>query len=198
MVANKLGRAALVAAMASSLLPIFAASGSASSGEVIKIRDNCDPTTFNAAIGPDTCVREGNNGQRVTFDRFIDRLFAGNAAAILESRNHLGWRFSPDETEVEVGDSLAVVNLGGEFHTFTDVTSTGFVGGCVPPLNAAFGLSPGPQCDDLNNIPGPDVFETSGIPAGATMTVTLSTPGTFLFECFIHPWMRTEITVEAD
>jgi len=190
MFANKLGRAALVAAMASSLLPIFAASGSASSGEVIKIRDNCDPATFNAVIGPDTCVREGNNGQRVTFDRFIERLFAGNAAAILESRNHLGWRFSPDETEVEVGDSLAVMNLGGEFHTFTDVTSTGFVGGCLPELNAAFGFSVPAQC--------PGALATTGIPAGATMTVTLSTPGTFLFECLIHPWMRTEITVEAD
>jgi len=32
----------------------------------INVRDYCDPTTFNAAIGPGTCVRDTTNGS-ITF-----------------------------------------------------------------------------------------------------------------------------------
>ena len=33
----------------------------------IHVRDYCDPTSFNAAVGPGTCVRDTSNGTHVTY-----------------------------------------------------------------------------------------------------------------------------------
>jgi len=189
------------------LLAVFAlaTSGNASSNErVIKVRDNCDPVTFNLpppdGPGPDICFRDPDTseGNRVTFPRFIGDLFAADPSDILQARDHLGWRFGPDETGLRSGETLLAQNEGGEFHTFTEVT--GFTGGCIPPLNAPFGLTPGPQCADGNTNGVPDTFETDGVaPAGFPGDMKLVaglSAGTHLFQCFIHPWMRTVVDVE--
>jgi plastocyanin len=42
------------------------------------------------------------------------------------------------------------------------------------------------------------VFATTGVPAGGTSTVPTLSQGTHLFECMIHPWMRTTVVVRAD
>ena len=39
----------------------------------VKMQDNCDPATFNAAIGPGTCVIHGNH-PTVTFADFLAKL----------------------------------------------------------------------------------------------------------------------------
>ena len=35
------------------------------------------------------------------------------------------------------------------------------------------------------------MLATTGLNPGDSLTVTVSTPGTHLFQCMIHPWMRS-------
>jgi plastocyanin len=99
---------------------------------------------------------------------------------------HPAWRFAPSHLDVAAGASIAAFNQGGGFHTFTEVAVFG--GGCVPELNAFFGLSPVPEYA----VPG--IFGSTGAVPGGVETPALGA-GEHLFMCLIHPWMRT--TVEA-
>jgi hypothetical protein len=91
---------------------------------------------------------------------------------------------------------------GGEFHTFTKVAKFG--PGCVDVLNVLIFGTPdlGPECFPLVDTPDgpvPTPFITDGIPTdGSTVQVPAAklTRGTNLFECLIHPWMQTKVTVE--
>ena len=62
-------------------------------------------------------------------------------------------------------------------------------GGCVPPLNAALGLTPVPECA----IPG--ILASTGAGPGGSVTTGSLAAGTYRFMCLIHPWMRTTVTV---
>jgi plastocyanin len=151
--------------------------------KVVKLRDNCDPATFNAAIGDGTCVAHGTR-RTVTFAQFLAKL---NPADF----GHPKWENDPDELDLHTGDSIKAVVRGGEFHTFTEVTEFG--AGCVPPINAALGLTNPPsdaQCGEY--------FATSGVPVGGSLTIDGLSPGPHLFMCVIHPWMRTTVDVEND
>jgi len=169
-----------------------AASGSGSGSDRITIRDDCEPTSFNAALGPGVCVRDGGT----TFEEFLEELDTLGEAP--------KWRFNPDETHIDQGEKLMVVNRGGEFHTFTRVQEFG--PGCVPLINAALGLTADPidECagvefpEDLPVVPPP--FVTSGVPSGGMLMVPASNlkPGLNLFECVIHPWMRSVVEVRVD
>ena len=157
--------------------------GLASDMQVLELRDDCDPASFNAVLGPGACVGSGTT----TFSEFI--------AELQEDKVASDWVFDPDQVTVHAGDSLAIRNTGGETHTFTKVTSFG--GGLVPPLNELSGnLVPAVPA------PGVNIFATF-VPAGGATTVS-SGPGGVLtlgqnkFECFIHPWMRAVVTVETD
>jgi len=88
--------------------------------KTIIMRDACDPTTFNAAVGPGTCV-SGNHGNTL-FSDFIGELQSDHIAG--------GWRFNPllNATEghfslarldLQDGDQTTIENKGGEEHTFT-------------------------------------------------------------------------------
>jgi plastocyanin len=160
------------------LLGLVLASGSSaeSSSRQVVIRDDCDPATFNAVIGPGACVKEGST----TFSEFVAQLLAqGRAPA---------WRFAPDHLKLAAGGTVKARNVGGEEHTFTEVASFG--GGCIGFLNGLLGLSPVPECAGF-----PDgLFGATLVPAGDSFTVTLA-PGIHRFECLIHPWMRTTIDV---
>src|SRR5215213_7627199 len=141
-----------------------AASGSGSGAQRITVRDDCEVASFNAAVGPGTCVGDGDT----TFDQFV-----GEVLALGEAPK---WRFNPDDTHVDKGQALEVVNRGGEFHTFTKVDAFG--PGCVPEINVLLGFDPGElplQCADI-----PALFDTSGVPAGGTRTVSTAdlAPGT--------------------
>lgn len=139
---------------------------------MVIIRDNCDGPTFNAAIGPGTCVRNGG----MTFEAFFARLDNGGAAS---------WRFSPRWASVKAGGTVLAVNRGGETHSFTEVAAFG--GGCVPPINAAMGLTPVAECDD-------PASGATFIPAGGTLRTGALSAGTHRFQCLIHPWQRSTIT----
>jgi len=137
----------------------------------VNMMDACDPATFNAVVGPGTCSRSGG----MTFQLFIDALtrlgFVG------------AWHFSPNSTNVRVGQTFVAVNRGGEVHTFTEVEQFG--GGIVDNLNQlAHVPTVAPECASLD----PDDF----VAPGAEYSETIDHSGTVKFQCCIHPWMRLE------
>lgn len=149
---------------------------------VVKVQDDCDPVTFNAALGDGTCIGDG--------DTTLDSLFG----QLVEKQDAPKWRFSREKAGVKAGRAVHVHNEGGEFHTFTEVANFG--GGCVPPLNGPLGLSPVTECEP-EAAPGvPLAFVTTGVPAGGGLNVGPLSKGVHKFECLIHPWMRSTITVK--
>jgi hypothetical protein len=154
----------------------------------ISNRDLCDPTTFNAAVGPGACVRDDNvsvNGSQK---------FAGFLAELGQEKSAGAWRINPDRVHTEEGVNLTLVNRGGETHTFTRVAEFG--GGFIAALNAASGnpvprqecakvLAGGvlaPQPESPNNI----FLEHGEIQAGPRIVEGEEAK----FQCCIHPWMR--------
>jgi hypothetical protein len=138
----------------------------------IEILDACDPTSFNAAVGAGTCTRSGG----ITFDRFIAQLTLHQKID--------AWRFAPSVVEGRVGQTLLAINRGGEVHTFTEVEEFG--GGIVPSLNQLSGNPVvAPECLALEA----DDF----IAPGGSDSDDAVEDGTELYQCCIHPWMRTTV-----
>jgi plastocyanin len=171
-------RLATAAGIVAVLVLVPAAGASAASAtRQVQALDDCDPTTFNAAIGPGTCVGDGST----TFSEFIAQLLAqGRAPA---------WRFAPGQLGLDAGGTLQAHNRGGEDHTFTQVANFG--GGCIQALNSLLGLTPVPECA---GFPG-GAFAATLVPPGGTVTTTPLSPGIHRFECLIHPWMRATVSV---
>ena len=164
-----------IALVAASALAAVAVASGASQSRSIQVLDDCDAASFNAVIGPGTCVKAGG----VTFSEFIEQLATQGTAP--------AWRFSPGALKLSPGGTLEAHNRGGEFHTFTEVAAFG--GGCVPELNEILGLTPVPECAT------PGIFGTTGIAPAATLETGPLAGGTHLFMCLIHPWMKTTATV---
>jgi plastocyanin len=148
--------------------------------------DNCDPATFNAAIGPGTCAATPHKND-TTFADFVALLFSPLATNIV---GHPAWQFSPGLVSVRAGQTVRVKNAGGEGHTFTEVEAFG--GGFVPLLNGVSGpagtvpLIQAPACLASPTVVAPGgAFEVNGL-----------SPGVHKFECCIHPWMRAVVVVE--
>ena len=139
----------------------------------VEILDACDPNELRRGI------RRGHvraSGGRNLLD-FIDEVTAkGEAGA---------WRFAPGNIEARVGQTLLAVNNGGEVHTFTEVAQFG--GGLNPILNTL----------SHNETVAPECNTSVQIAAGATQTDDLDEEGTELYQCCIHPWMRTTVTVRS-
>ena len=142
----------------------------------VQMQDQCDPATFNASIGPGTCA-SGHPG--VTFDTFVGQLTA--------RQNAPAWRNAPSNLTASFGSTLVATNRGGEVHSFTKVAAFG--GGVVPFLNALAGTPvPAPEC----LAAPPSEF----VGPGGTDSEDLDQQGTLNFQCCIHPWMRTTVTVK--
>jgi hypothetical protein len=150
----------------------------------VRVMDDCDPATFNAAFGDGTCARPGNT----TVDELLAQLAAKGKAA--------GWAFKPGTFHLNSDDSIKAVNTGGEFHTFTEVSDFG--GGCFEPLNQLLGLTPVAECDEKASDGTPLPFITTGLPSGGVLHVDPLDPGTHMFECMIHPWMRATVEVRGN
>ena len=147
--------------------------GSASqSPKVVSMRDDCDPVTFTGAGVP--CVGDGET----TFQALIGQLMATGSAD--------RWRFNNPKLDVNAGRAVVGRNDGGEAHTFTRVARFG--GSCIPEINAVLGTSPVPECATsfLATLAGP----------GQSVTATGLSKGTHTFQCLIHPWMRSVVTVD--
>ena len=142
--------------------------------------DECDPATFNAAIGPDFCKNVAL-GSSTT----LQNLFAEAAAGTPDPK----WDFEPDSLNVKEGTILSIVDQGGEPHTFTEVKQFG--GGFIAGLNK--GESPVPECAaGFNDV----AVAKTRILQGSTSLVTGLSKGTHYFQCCIHPWMRFKVEVK--
>ena len=171
-------RLALVVVASVSLL--LAASGTTSASQRtrhLNMLDDCDQVTFDAVVGPGTCTRTDPG---TTFQAFVGELLANGQAP--------AWRFSPTALSLPAGASIVAYNKGGEDHTFTEVRHFG--GGCVQVLNTLLGLSPVPECSN------PALFPGTLVEQGDSLQTAPLAPGVHLFECLIHPWMRTTVTVK--
>jgi plastocyanin len=161
----------------------------ASNPLAVRMTDKCDPATFNAAVGPGTCVGDGT----VTFEHFIAEVTAAQKAG--------AWHFAPADGTVDPGTVLTLENRGGETHTLTKVASFG--GGFVAPLNALSGNPvPAPECATVTLgglIPKPESPSNIFVEAGTTEvgptagSSILPSGTTTKFMCCIHPWMRMEL-----
>jgi len=143
------------------------------SERLINMMDACDPTTFNAVLGPGGCTRNGG----ITFDNFI---------ALLTANQSVGaWHFAPSTMNVTVGQTLVAMNRGGEEHTFTEVEDFG--GGFIQLLNNLSG----------NPVPAPECLKPNlaRIKPGGIARTDVDEEGTEHYQCCIHPWMR--VTVNA-
>ena len=155
---------------------------SSSVAQVVAL-DECDPLTFNAALGPDFCknVALGALG----FSTTLSDLFAKAAAG----RPDPGWDFEPDTLRVQQGTTVLVTDQGGEPHTFTEVKNFG--GGFIDGLNA--GQETVPECSGgFSNV----AVAKTRIIQGSQNTITGLSKGTHNFQCCIHPWMRVKVEVK--
>lgn len=150
----------------------------------IRVLDQCDPTTFNKAIGPGTCVRNPKIPfHTVTFQDFVGQLKRHHAT--------LGWYNTPGNLEANPGDALDALDGGGEVHTFTRVAKYG--GGIIPFLNNLSGTPiEAPECAALK--PKSKEFLK---PGDTDHELVPTAPGRYHYQCCIHPWMKTDVVVEA-
>ena len=167
-------------AFAAALLFVSAAFADRDGARRITVSDDCDAATFNnAGLG---AICDPSAGGETTFADFIAEVAANKAAE--------DWEFDPGKTSVKSGATLNLRNVGGEFHTFTQVANFG--PGVVPPLNVlVFGV-PGPPLPEFTGPDGPG----NPLPPGTRLSIQAPTaPGTYKFQCGIHPWMRTVLKV---
>jgi len=141
----------------------------------VSVQDQCDPASFNAALGAGACTKQGN----MTLAQFNAELNATHAVA--------AWTFVPNSFTIKEGQAISAMNNGGEMHTFTEVKAFG--GGIVPALNAASGNTvEAPECANL--------AANAMIAPGSTFRTAAATEtGTDYYQCCIHPWMRATVTV---
>jgi plastocyanin len=143
--------------------------------------DECDPTTFNLALGPAFC-------HNVTLGAFttLKDLFAKAAAGAPDPN----WDFEPDTVNIKKGTPLIVVDQGGEPHTFTEVAEFG--GGFIPLLNAP-GDDTVRECEGgFSNV----AVARTRILQGSQLQFTGLSKGEHRFQCCIHPWMRVKVEVK--
>src|SRR3954467_12397854 len=134
--ASGLSKAALLAlCLFLATSPVLAQENTPSTVQVVAL-DECDPTTFNAALGPDFCKNVAL--APLGFATTLADLFAKAAAGTPDAN----WDFEPDVLHIKKGTVLVVADEGGEPHTFTEVEHFG--GGFIPGLN--HGEATVPEC----------------------------------------------------
>jgi plastocyanin len=146
--------------------------------------DECDPTTFNAALGPDFCknVALAPLGFATTFDELFTEAKSGHPDP--------KWDFEPDTLKIPEGTILNVADQGGEPHTFTEVAKFG--GGFVSGLNRP-GEEMIPECSGgFANV----AVARTRILQGSSVNITGLEKGEHRFQCCIHPWMRVKVQVK--
>jgi len=164
--------------MLSALLLAGCGDASGTTG-VIQLRDNCDPATFNATLGDGAC-QHSSGAVGLSLTDFTSRL---QSTHLIEA-----WKIEPATISLPKGTTMAVLNSGGETHTYTEVAAFG--GGVIPVLNQlSENLSVAPECAD------PAAVSASTVRSNEVKMHTFDAPGIRRFQCCIHPWMRQTVTV---
>jgi plastocyanin len=151
--------------------------------EVVAL-DECDPATFNAALGVGGvpfCLNVALGAQVELSTLFSEATGPGIGDP--------SWDFEPDKIVIKKGTTVEVVDQGGEPHTFTEVKKFG--GGFIDGLNG--GEATAPEC--AGGFSKVAVARTR-ILQGSHLLITDLSKGTHYFECCIHPWMRMEVDVK--
>jgi hypothetical protein len=143
---------------------------------VVELRDNCEPTSWNAEFGPGFCAKADGT---VTVAKFRAALKDGGSGA---------WWIRQREITLDKGDTIAATNVGGIIHTYTEVAQFGK--GCIPEWNTAVKET----VDNCNGFR--DFGATLVFPGGTSTPQTLSV-GVHKFQCLVHPWMREVVTVRT-
>jgi plastocyanin len=143
----------------------------------MRLLDACDKASWDAEF-KDLCT---TNAGSVTLAKFRADLAKGGSGA--------WWINNRDET-IDAGDALHVSNEGGIVHTFTEVQSYGQ--GVVDEWNQAV-PNEGPAINIAGRPVGFGDFATA-VPSGTSTDVTPA-KGVHKYQCIIHPWMRTVVTV---
>jgi hypothetical protein len=177
----------LIAAAVGLALAAGPATALAADGNTIDIQDRCDPDSFQAQ-GVD-CAPVTDQGT-VTFDELIGSLIA--------NQSNDGWRFKQEKLTIRQGQPLNLrLSRGGEAHTITEVPTFGL--GCLDFINAL--VFPG---QDPTAFPAacaapetftPGIFGGDLIFPGGNFSKTGLSKGTHRFQCMIHPWMNSTVTV---
>jgi plastocyanin len=162
---------ALTAALTAVACLLLAGSAFGADQRVVKLQDDCDPASFNAAVGPGTCEGDGRT-------LFADLIAGAQTVGTVDR-----WQFSRPEFNIDAGGTIHVVNEGGEAHTFTMVAAFG--DGCIPALNL----------DGRVGTPAADCATIVPIPRDGTADVPVGQAETVRFQCMIHPWMHSTVDV---
>jgi plastocyanin len=165
-------------------VPALAAGPEKTTGSTqIVALDECDPLTFNAALGNDFCKNVAL--APLGFATTLPDLFAKAAAGTPDP----GWDFEPDALNIREGATLVVGNQGGEPHTFTEVKNFG--GGFIDGLNG--GEQMVQECaGGFSNV----AVAKTRILQGSQTQLTNMPKGVHHFQCCIHPWMRVTVDVK--
>ncbi len=167
----------MLAAMA--MLSLTSPAGAVQGDKKIRLLDDCEPISFTAVFGEGICTGDG----KTTAQEFLAELEATQDAH--------KWRNQPSNMLLNVGRPTLIENRGHEPHTFTPVAEFG--GGFIPDLNVLSGNPvPAPEC---LNVPGLVFIPAGATEEGPTAGSSELPVGTHLFQCCIHPWMRTIIEV---
>jgi plastocyanin len=143
--------------------------------------DECDPKTFNDALGADFCKNIAL-GSVTTLSELFSEAQSGHPDP--------NWDFEPDTVHMKAGTTLSVVDQGGEPHTFTEVKHFG--GGFIPQLNGP-GEKVIPECEGGF---GEVAVARTRILQGSNVNITDLSKGEHRFQCCIHPWMRVKVEVK--
>ena len=138
-----------------------------------ELRDNCEPVSWNAEF-PGICNKADGE---VTLAKFRAALPTGGSGA---------WWIHWRERTINAGDTVAATNVGGIVHTFTEVSQFGK--GCIPEWNTAVH-------ETVDNCDFGRFLATAVFPGTVSTPQTLSV-GAHKFQCLVHPWMRTTVTVQ--
>ncbi len=169
---------AIFGALALATLPLLApaaANADAPHTRVLELRDACDKASWDAEF-PGLCTK---NAGSVSLPEFRADLAKGGSGA---------WWIRQRAIGLDQGDSVAATNVGGIVHTFTEVGQFGK--GCVPEWNQAVSATAVDNCDFGK-------FVATIVPAGTSSAAVTPTVGVHKYQCLIHPWMQTTISVKA-
>lgn len=182
----------LLAAATVGLALAAAPAAALASDGTIDVQDRCDGPSFQAA-GIDCNRPAGDGGGSVTLGELFSSLVA--------DQSNGKWRFKDDRVTIRQGEAVNVtMSRGGEAHTITEVPTFGL--GCVPELNGPVFPGQDPTAvpaaicaNPLTFTPGAFVPGGNLVLPGQSFAIAGLSKGTHRFQCMIHPWMKTTVTV---